>query len=330
MSRNGLRAAVIVYGAAFNAGRYHVNAMEATEGVDTAAIVDVDVRRTKVAKVDYPHGDTFKSLDDLLDWGEFNVAVNVLPHNLHCPITLACLKAGKHSIVEKPFTITIAEATELIETAKEEGVVLTVHHNCRWDADFWTLKGVIGQVFNVEMWWGGYGKPDTEWWRSDKRVSGGAFYDLGAHFIDWVLNLLPQRMVSVTGFFHNLVWDDVTNEDHVQGIIRFEDGCSADIQQSQIAMIGKPLWRLLGSHGAIVDGDKHFKVLSVVPSEPEEQQVPHEGRSGPSYYENFVARVKDPAKTPLVVTPESARRMIAVLELAEKSYVAETVPYEFD
>ncbi|GIX08024.1 MAG: oxidoreductase [Candidatus Poribacteria bacterium] len=332
-----LRAAIIGYGAAFNMGRHHARAINHTEGMKTVAIVDIDPKRTEAAKEDFPDVETFNSVDALLEWDQFDVAVNVLPHNLHHPMTLPFLKAGKHAVVEKPFTITVAEATELIETAKEKGVVLTVHHNRRWDADFWTLKGlvesgVIGQVFNVEMWGGGYGRPNPNWWRSKKEISGGAFYDWGAHYIDWLLNVVHSKMVNVVGFYHNLVWHDISNEDHVHAIIRFENGCSADIQMSSIAKVGKPRWRLLGSHGAIVSEDKQFRVYSEVPGQPKEQTVPYQGRPGPSFYQNFVAHVNDPERVPLIVTPESARRVIAVLELAEKSsksHAAEPVPYEF-
>ena len=142
-----------------------------------------------------------------------------------------------------------------------------------------------------------------------------------------------QRMVNVTGFFHDLVWDDISIEDHCHAIVRFEDGCSADVQQSAIAMDSKPRWRILGSHGAIVAAEDHFRVRSNVKGQPEEQEVPFESRPGPTFYDNFVAHVDDPDGTPLIVTAESARRVIAVIELAEKSsrtHIAETVPYEFD
>ena len=99
----------------------------------------------------------------------------VLPHNLHAPVAVECLKAGKHVIVEKPMCISIAEGTEMINTAKENNVMITVYHNRRWDADFWTLKelvesGVIGKIFHVEMWGGGYGRPNPDWWRSSMSI----------------------------------------------------------------------------------------------------------------------------------------------------------------
>lgn len=331
-----IRGAVLGYGAAFNMGKAHANMMARTEGIHCVAVCDIDESRTDAAKQDFPGIRTYNTVEELIADDAVDLVANVLPHSLHGAPTVACLNAGKHVVVEKPMCITIAEATEMITAAEENGVMLSVHHNRRWDADFWTLRelvhaGVIGKVFNVEMWGGGYGRPNPNWWRSVKAVSGGQFYDWGAHYLDWLLNIIEAPMVNVTGFYQpNLVWDDISNEDHVQAIIRFADGCMANIQMSNIAKIGGPRWKLRGSHGAIVSGDGQFKVLSEVEGQPKERKVGFHGRPGPSYYENIVAHLND--GTPLLVTPESARRVIAVMDLAEKSsktHQAETVPYEF-
>ena len=331
-----IRGAVLGYGAAFNMGKAHANMMARTEGIHCVAVCDIDESRTDAAKQDFPGIRTYNTVEQLIADDAVDLVANVLPHSLHGAPTVACLNAGKHVVVEKPMCITIAEATEMITAAEENGVMLSVHHNRRWDADFWTLRelvhaGVIGKVFNVEMWGGGYGKPNPNWWRSVKAVSGGQFYDWGAHYLDWLLNIIEAPMVNVTGFYQpNLVWDDISNEDHVQAIIRFADGCMANIQMSNIARLSGPRWKLLGSHGAIVAGDGQFKVLSEVEGQPKERKVGFHSRPGPSYYENIVAHLND--GTPLLVTPESARRVIAVMDLAEKSsktHQAETVPYEF-
>ena len=295
------------------------------------------LRGQRQPKEDFPGIRTYNTVEALNAADGVDLIANVLPHSLHCGPTVASLKAGKHVIVEKPMCVTIAEATEMINTAEENGVMLSVHHNRRWDADFWTLRelvhsGIIGKVFSVDMWGGGYGKPNPNWWRSVKSVSGGQFYDWGAHYLDWLLNVIEASMVNITGFYQpNLVWDDITNEDHVQAIIRFADNTVANIQMSNIAKIGGERWKLLGSHGAIVSTDGQFKVLSEVEGKPKEQMVGYHGRPGPSYYENIVAHLND--GTPLLVTPESARRVIAIMDLAEKSsktHQAETVPYEFE
>ena len=330
-----IRGAVIGYGAAFNMGKAHASQMRDTDGIECVAICDVDKSRTKAAKKDFPEVKTYNSLRTMLKKEDFDHISVVLPHNLHAPVAVECLKAGKSVIVEKPMCINIAEATEMINTAKENNVMVTVYHNRRWDADFWTLKelvesGVIGKVFQVEMWGGGYGRPNPDWWRSVKAISGGAMYDWGAHYLDWLLNIMPAKMVNITGFYHpNRVWKDISNEDHVQAIIRFADDAVADVQMSNIAKAGKPRWWVLGEKGAIVSADKKFKVSSVADGWPAEQEVEYKRRPGPSYYQNIVAHLTKGEE--LVVKPEEARRVIAVMELSEKSsksHQAEPVPYE--
>ncbi len=334
---NIIRGAVIGYGAAFNMGRHHASQLKAVDGLDCIAICDTDKARTEAAKADFPDVKTYNNHKQMLEEEkDIDLCVVVLPHYLHAPVAMDCLKAGKHVIIEKPMCITIAEATEMINTAREKGLMLTVFHNRRWDADFWTLRelvnsGVIGKIFHVEMWGGGYGHPG-KWWRADKKISGGAFYDWGAHYLDWLLNIIPSKMVNVTGYFHqNRVWKDVTNEDHVEAVIRFEDGAVANVQMSQIAKIGKPRWRVLGEKGAIVSEGDGFRVLSVEPGFPAEQVVKFHGRPGPSYYQNIAAHLLKGEE--LIVKPEEARRVIAVMDLAEKSsksFQSEPVPYEHE
>ena len=338
-----IKGAVLGYGAAFNMGRAHANMMNNTEGISCVAVCDIDPERTKAAEADLPGVRTYNTVEDLVADEDVDLIANVLPHSFHCGPTVAAHNAGKHVVVEKPMCITIAEATEMITAAKENDVMLSVHHNRRWDSDFWTLRelvqsGIIGKVFSVEMWGGGYGRPNPDWWRSVKAISGGHFYDWGAHFLDWLLNVLEAPMINVTGFMQpNLVWKDITNEDHVQAVIRFAgakyvaDGASANIQMSSIAKVGGDKWKLLGSHGAIVSEGGEYKVLSEVEGHPKEQKVGFHGRPGPSYYQNIVSHLND--GTPLLVTPESARRVIAIMDLAEKSaktHQSETVPYEFE
>ena len=334
---NIIRGSVIGYGAAFNMGKFHAEAMQRTEGIECVAICDIEEERTNSAKADFTSVSIYNNIDELLADPGIDLIVNVLPHNLHGSITVQSLEAGKHAIVEKPMCITIAEANQMINTAREAGLMLSVHHNRRWDADFWTLRGlvksgVIGRVFSVEMWGGGYGKPDSNWWRSVKAISGGAFYDWGAHYLDWLLNIIEEKMINITGFYQpNLVWHDITNEDHVQAIIRFANNAIANVQMSSIAKLGAPVWKLLGSHGAIVSEGNQFKVVVEVEGQPEQQMVDFHGRPGPSYYENIVAHLNN--GEPLIVTPESARRVVAVMDLAEKSsktHQAETLPYEFE
>lgn len=326
--------AVIGYGPAFNMGKAHCGWIEETRGLEIVAVCDLDPKRTAAAKADFPEVDTYNDLEEMLKDDSIDLVTVVTPHNTHAPLAIPCLEAGKHVIVEKPMCITVAEATAMIEAAKESRVMLSVFHNRRHDGDFSAIKevvdkGLIGDLFELETGGGGYGRP-RRWWRSDKQISGGAFYDWGAHFVDWVLNLVPGKMVGVTGFFHKLVWHDVTNEDHVHAVIRFESGAVADVQLSHIARIGRPRWRILGTKGAILDsGGGSFKVSTEVKGIPTEMEVKYKEGDWPSYYANIAAHLLRGKE--LEVKPEEGRRVIAVIETAEKSAASgktEPVPYE--
>lgn len=325
--------AVVGYGPAFNMGKAHSGWIQKTRGLELFAICDIDEARTKAAEADFPGVQTFTSLDELLE-EDFDMATVVTPHNVHAPLALKCLEAGKHTIVEKPMCVSVEEATKMIEAARDSRVMLSVFHNRRWDGDFTALKeiidkGLIGKVHQLEAYAGGYGHPG-KWWRSDKRISGGAMYDWGAHFLDWILNLIPEKMTGVVGFSHKLVWKDVTNEDDVRAIIRFKSGATADFQQSSIAMVGKPRWRVLGTKGAILDGDKSFKVSTFVRGFRAEMSVPYRESNWDGYYRNVSDHLNRGRE--LVVKPEEARRVIAVMETAETSWkngsTMEKVPYE--
>ncbi|HIE50951.1 MAG TPA: Gfo/Idh/MocA family oxidoreductase [Armatimonadetes bacterium] len=316
-----IRCAVIGYGEAFNMGRAHCGWINATEGLEAIAVCDIDPARTAAAKQDFPNLETYNDTAEMLARADFDLAVVVLPHNLHAPVALQCLRAGKHVVVEKPMCLKVREADAMIAAAQEAGVMLSVFHNRRWDGDFLALKevvdkGLLGEIFHVEMFGGGYGHPGY-WWRSDKKVSGGAFYDWGAHLLDWLLNLLPGRVTGVTGFFHKLKWHDVTNEDNVEAVLRFENGALAHVQLSHLAKVGKERWRILGSEGALISADGHFRLLTNVNGYPAEARVPYRDSQWDAYYRNIAAHLLKGEE--LAVKPEEARRVIAILETAEKS-----------
>jgi len=327
-----IRCAAVGYGGAFNMGRHHFNAMLETKVMRPVAVCDLDEARLAVAKQEFPEVETYTTLGQMLAKSEADLVVVILPHHLHAWASLKCLNAGKHVVVEKPMCLTVKEATAMIQAAKRNKVMLSVYHNRRWDGDYLTLrelvgKGIIGHVFHLEAYGGGYGHPG-HWWRSDKRISGGAFYDWGAHFVDWTLGIMDRKMVSVTGYFHKLVWKDVTNEEHVEGIIRFEDGAVANVQLSHLAMAGKPRWHILGTQGAIVDQGGSFKVYTQVNGYHAEIDVKYRPSQHQEYYKNIAEHLLH--QKPLAVTPESARRVIEVIEYAERSSkLGKTLPVPY-
>jgi len=162
-------------------------------------------------------------------------------------------------------------------------------------------------------------RPPSRTWRGDKEISGGLFYDWGAHMVDWTLGLLEgRRMVSVSGRFQKRVWHEASNEDHVEAFIRFDDGAVAHVQVSQIAAAGKPRFYVLGTEGALVDNwAGHVDVSARVGSHTATFNVDYDESDWPAYYKGLADHLVNDAPNP--VTPESARRVICVFELAERS-----------
>ena len=324
-----VRCAAIGYGGAFNMGKAHGQQIIAA-GMEYVAVCDIDPARTAEAEKDFPGIRTYNNVGDLVADPGVDLCVVITPHNTHAPLALQCLRAGKHAVLEKPFCITVAEATQMIETAKKNKAMLTVYHNRRLDGDHLAIKealqkGLIGEPFHLEAYMGNYHFPGT-WWRSDKKISGGAFYDWGAHFVDWVLAMMPYKMESITGFFHKRVWFGVSNEDQCQAIVRFEGGRVADIMQSSIARVPKPRYRILGTKGAILDSwGGSFKLFTEVEGMAAEMEMKYRDGQHWQYYRNIADHLL--AGEPLMVKPEEARRVIAVIETAEKSSAAgKTLP----
>jgi predicted dehydrogenase len=197
-----IRCGVIGYGGAFNMGRAHAEYITQTDGLELTAVCDLDPTRTGAAKEDFAHISTYNDVAQMLAAPDVDLAVIVLPHNLHAPVSIQCSQAGKHVIVEKPMCVTVEEATQMIEASRAAGKMLSVFHNRRQDADYRTLrelvveKKIIGDVFKIEVWSGGFHKQNPNWWRSSKEISGGYFYDWGAHFLDWLLGLVPGQKIE--------------------------------------------------------------------------------------------------------------------------------------
>lgn len=317
----GIRMGVIGYGGAFNMGKVHFD-QAINAGIKPAAVCDLDKARTEQAKADYPDIETFNNVEDFLTKAPVDLVTVITPHNTHADLCIQAAKAGKHVITEKPMCITADEATRMIDASKAAGKMLSIYHNRRWDGDFMAIRktiesGAIGDIFSLEAYMGGYGHPG-KWWRAQKDISGGNFYDWGAHVIDWALHFIPKKIVDVTGIYQKRVWMDVTNEDHTQAIIRFEDNVWANIEMSNISKVGKPRYRILGTKGGIEDRwDGHFTLFNEVNGLRSESKVSYLEGDWAAYYVNVAEHLAEGKA--LVVTPESGRRIISVIETAEKS-----------
>jgi predicted dehydrogenase len=321
-----VKVAAIGYGGAFNMGKLHLESAQRA-GLTPVAVCDVDPKRAATAKTEIgEHILTSHRIDDLLCNSDAELVVVITPHNTHAPLAVQCLESGRHVITEKPFTITVDEATQVIETARRHRKMATVFHNRRWDGDFIAIKkiiasGAIGEVFHIECCFSNYDTPKTDWWRAYKEVTGSALHDWGAHFVDWILQLLPHKIESVSGDHKKFKWPQVSIEDFASAYVRFEGGRSASLEAGHVAAIGKSRWRILGTLGGIEqkgwDMKDGLRVVSHRDGYKSDAIVP----IGASDWDGFYRNVADHLLLgeALAVTPESARKVIAVVDLAERS-----------
>jgi scyllo-inositol 2-dehydrogenase (NADP+) len=152
-------------------------------------------RSKNLAQEIYPNIKTFRSLDEMLTDPSIELVVVNTPNATHYEYTKAALNAGKHVIVEKPFTVHVHEAEELTALANRKNVKLSVYHNRRYDSGFRTIKklldeNVLGKIVEAEFHFDRFKEELSP--KVHKETPGpgtGALNDLGSHLIDQALQL---------------------------------------------------------------------------------------------------------------------------------------------
>lgn len=160
-------------------------------------------RSKKRIREDYPRVKSYFAIEALLEDDVDLVIVNT-PVETHYEYAKKVLLAGKHAIVEKAFTTTVAQAEELAALAKEKGLKLAVFQNRRWDSDFKTVQKIIsdevlGEIVEAEFHFDRYNPLLSPKQHKETANSGaGILKDLGPHLIDQALCLfgLPKAVFA--------------------------------------------------------------------------------------------------------------------------------------
>ncbi|WKN29973.1 oxidoreductase [Porifericola rhodea] len=193
MSQPILKVGIVAYG--HIAKKYHAPLLQALPGFE---IVKVYERHHKNAEADYPGVKSVASLDALLNDDDIGLIVITSPNQYHFAQAKAALEAGKHVVLEKPFTVSTMEAEMLLQVAKTEDKILSVFHNRRWDGDFKTVKkvlnsGMLGELVEFESRFDRFINYQREnYWREQDIPGAGVLYDLGPHLIDQALQLFGK------------------------------------------------------------------------------------------------------------------------------------------
>lgn len=338
---------IVGYGQHGGMGWLHGTAVTAVEGLHLAAIAETHPGRLEDAGARFGEVALHADIEPLLDDDDVAVVLVATPPSTHHALAARALDAGKHVVVEKPLCFTAAEADDLLGRAEDAALLLTVHQNRRWDADFRAIRrlvasGRLGEVFNVETFVGGFEHP-CRLWHSEISVSGGRLYDWGAHLIDQQLRLLGAAPTTVTATGHGRVWHDVTNLDQVRVRLAFDDGREAEFLDSDVLAVRRPKYLVQGTRGTLVGTYSPVVEESVTPDRGHER-VEHHHAEGPArlrvalhepgwgLHETDVPVLPAPPHAfhrgladhlqlgdPVPVAPTEVRDLVAVLEAAHTS-----------
>jgi predicted dehydrogenase len=199
------------------------------------------------------------SADELLGApGDYDLVVVAAPNRFHEPLAVAAMSAGLHVVVDKPLASSVEEGRRIADAASSHGVVASVFHNRRWDAEFLTLRrlvreGELGELLRFESRFDRW-RPEVDRgkWREGgtPEDAGGVLFDLGPHLVDQALELLgPAR--SVYGEIRKVRPGAEVDDDFFVSL-EHESGARSHLWGTMVAAQSGPRMRALGSRAAYV------------------------------------------------------------------------------
>lgn len=241
-------------------GDWHRELIESIDGLTLAGIYDIKEERQEYAKEKNIR--VYGSFEELLADEEVELCLIATPNDLHKPLAIAAMKAGKHVVSEKPVTLSSEDLKEMIAASEETGKLFTVHQNRRWDEDFLTMKKIyddnlLGEVFRIESRvHGSRGIPGD--WRQLKEQGGGMVLDWGVHLLDQILLMLKgvklnKVYATITHVTNQLVDDGFTTS------LLFENGVEVIIEVGTSNFVNLPRWYMLGANGTAIIEDWSLK-----------------------------------------------------------------------
>jgi predicted dehydrogenase len=321
---------------------FHAPTVHATEGMRLAAILQ---RSGDAAAGQYPDARIVRSMDELLAVPGLQLVVISTPNETHFDLARRSLLAGCHVVMDKPFATTCAQALELVHLARQQGRMITVYQNRRWDGDFATLRrlisdGALGRMVLFESHFDRFrpqGRGNT--WREQPQPGSGVWFDLGPHLVDQALVLFgaPEAL-----------WADIRADRPGAGaddgfdVVLYYAGMRAMLRASVFVSAPTPRFLALGSQGSYLkyglDPQEAALAGGAKPKGPHWGEEPEErwgtlsvlegdrmvSKKIPTAAGNYVAyyeMIRDAIHSggPLGVTPQEALNVMHILELAVES-----------
>jgi scyllo-inositol 2-dehydrogenase (NADP+) len=335
---------------------FHAPVITSIPGLLLTSIRETRPENIQLAQSRYPEAQIVSDSQHLLADAAIDLVVIATPNTSHYTLARQALLAGKHVVVDKPFTITAAEADELIALAAQQDRLLTVHHNRRWDSNARTMRKVVasqllGRLVELEIHFDRFRnflRPGA--WREENSPGSGILYDLGAHLLDEALCLfgLPGAITADTRIQRSggQTIDNFT-------VVLDYDQLKVTLKGGMLVREPGPTYVLHGEQGSFVKYGTDVQEAALkaglrpndVPDwgrEPEANwgliNTDYQGQhlvgrieSEPGDYRGYYANVYQAitGQADLAVTAALARQTIRLIELAMQSSAEKrTIPYQ--
>ncbi len=344
-----LQVALIGYGAAGKI--FHAPLIA---GVPGLCLARISSSRAQDVHQDWPQVPVVATPQQAFDDPLIDLVVIATPNDSHYPLALAALQAGKHVVIDKPCTPTLAQAEHLLLLAAQQGRVLTVFQNRRFDTDFLALQqvlasGALGRVVQVESHFDRYRPQVPQRWREQDLPGSGLWVDLGSHLLDQALCLwgMPDAMSLDTA----CVRDGARVNDWFHAVLRYERSGSLRVILHASTLVSEPgpRWAVHGTLGSFtkfgLDPQEDSLKTGRLPqldalgdwgADPHPGEVLHMASlagvvapvavrraapTPPGNYLNFYANLRDHLRgqADLLVTPAQVGQVMQLLVLGEQS-----------
>jgi len=252
--------AVGLIGFGYAGATFHAPLLAATPGL---AIVRVASSRPEAVRAALPGVAVSADSHAVATDDAVELVVIATPNATHVPLATAALRARKHVVVEKPFTLALTEARDLATLAADVDRTLCVFGNRRYDSDFLTVRaaleaGELGAVARFVSRIDRYRPVVRDRWREGDGPGAGLLYDLAPHLIDQAVALFGAP-------------DDVraTLARQRPGA-RSDDAFELELRYgSQLVQLGGSMLTAGGSPRFVVHGDR----ASLIKAEPDTQET---------------------------------------------------------
>ena len=315
---------------------FHAPVIRAVAGLRLTTIV----QRSGAGDARYGDVDFVRSVAEMLA-RPIDLVVIATPNTSHHPIARQSLLAGRHVVVDKPFTTTLREAEELVQLATEQARVLSVYQNRRYVGDFVTLQrlvaeGTLGRIVAYESHFDRF-RPELKpgAWREQPQPGAGVWFDLGPHLLDqaFVLFGTPHAI----GADIRIERDGGAVDDAFDVTLHYPR-LRAVLRASMLAASPGPSFAVRGTGGSFVkygvDSQEAALKAGRLPGEPDWDfdspamygtlTTPQSARTVPtipSSYAHYYESVRDAIRGQgqPAVTPDQALQVMRGLELAVAS-----------